>query len=111
MQIKWYFFPTAQSKIVPFSNIKHVEYGGLDLLSGGGRLWGMSIGKWGYWFAGDAQRMSRNHYIALHTGSSIKKAFTTENDRQVYELIFKLWKEYQAKHEKQSAEMMKEQNS
>jgi len=52
----------------------------------------MSIGKMGYWFAGDLQRMSRDHYIAIHTGSSIKKAFTTENHRQVYELIFRLWK-------------------
>jgi hypothetical protein len=59
----------------------------------------MGIGKWGYWFAGDAQRMSRNHYIAIHTNSSVKKAFTTENDRQVYELIYKLWKEYQNKHQ------------
>lgn len=77
IQIKWYFFPTAGSKIIPFSKIKHVEFGGLDLLSGQGRLWGMSIGKWGYWFAGDSQRMSRNHFIAIHTNSSVKKAFTT----------------------------------
>ena len=57
----------------------------------------MGIGRWGYWFAGDLSRMSRKSFIAIHTNSSIKKAFTTENDRQVYEILYKLWKSYQSK--------------
>lgn len=101
--------------MIPFSKIKHVEFGGLDILSGQGRLWGMSVGKWGYWFAGDADRFNRTHYIAIHTNSSIKKTFTTEKDRQVYELIYKLWKDWQNKHQNgvlsEDKSKMSEQNS
>ena len=61
------------------------------MMGGQGRIWGMSAGKMGYWFAGDLDRFSRSRYIAIHTGSSIKPTFTTANDKEVYELIFKLW--------------------
>lgn len=69
------------------------------MLSGQGRIWGMSIGKMGYWFAGDLDRFSRNRYIAIHTGSSIKPTFTTASDKEVYELLFKLWKKRSEKGE------------
>lgn len=29
------------------------------MLGGQGRIWGMSIGRMGYWFAGDLDRFSR----------------------------------------------------
>jgi hypothetical protein len=44
----------------------------------------MSVLKWGYWFAGDLDRWSRDHFIAIHTDSVIKKAFTTANHKKVY---------------------------
>ena len=95
IHIKYYFFPVCTPKIVPLKNIKNVEYAGLNHFEGGGKLWGMSATKWGYWFAGDLKRLSRDHYIAIETGSWVRKAFTTENHRQVYEIIYKLWKDYQ----------------
>ena len=62
----------------------------MELLGGRGRLWGMSIGKMGYWFAGDLKRFDRQRYIAIHKGSKIIPTFTTANDKEVYSLLVKL---------------------
>jgi hypothetical protein len=58
----------------------------------------MSVLRWGYWFAGDADRMDRDHFIAIHTDSIVKKAFTTANHKVVYKLINELWKKWKENH-------------
>ena len=52
--VKWYFFPTAQTKKIAIKDIKLVEKKKLGFAKA--RLWGMDVSNWGYWLAGDKNR-------------------------------------------------------
>ena len=50
----------------------------------------MDAAQWGYWLAGDLSRFSREEFIGINTGSSVKPSFTTANTEQVYKILKEL---------------------
>jgi len=88
--VKKYFFPTLTRKLIPWKNIKHVEYwreksSAIPMVDYKG--WGMGILP--VWWAFDPNRYSAStKCVIITTGSKIKKGFSCNNPEQFVSIVF-----------------------
>jgi hypothetical protein len=85
LEIKRYYFPTAGSKIIRFSDIKNIEELQLTLFNGKGRIWGMSLAP--FWYNWDNNRFWRKKAIIINTGKTINPAITPDNHDEVIKIL------------------------
>ena len=89
VHIKWYYFPTANRKFVPFENITQVEAPtGCTGVMRYAKNWGMGLTRAKVWFACD-MKMGRTveNAIILHTGSHWRKGFSVVNRAEALRVI------------------------
>jgi hypothetical protein len=75
--IKNYYFPSGQSKVVYWQQVKSVSVEPLTLFTGKGRAWGMGIKP--YWFHCDWKRFWKKFMFVFDTGNLIKPALTPDD--------------------------------
>jgi len=85
IEIKNYYFPTAESKIIDFSEIKNINQIALNFLNGRGRLWGMSLAP--YWYNWDLRRFGSKKAIVIDLGKLVNPAITPENHEKVLKIL------------------------
>ncbi|WZN66100.1 hypothetical protein HKI87_14g76630 [Chloropicon roscoffensis] len=90
VEIKWYYFPTAQSKFIAFSDVKCFRLEPKNLFTSKG--WGMGMSN--VWWACDTIRQFSNEqrrFLSLTVGeescSNPRKGFSCENLKKVQDIM------------------------
>lgn len=81
--IHYYYFPLG-SKRIPYQKIRHLETQKMDLLSGGGRIWGGFIN---YWLNLDPKRPWKNKLIIIDEGEITKPVITPDDCDRVWQIL------------------------
>jgi hypothetical protein len=74
--IRTYYFPSGQSKVIAWRDIKSISVQPLTLTNGKYRMWGMGLRP--YWFNSD-WRANKRFMFVINTGHFIKAAMTPDD--------------------------------
>jgi hypothetical protein len=90
--VKWYYFPLATSKRIPYAHVERIESGlreRLDLTET--KTWGMALTP--VWWPCDQGRWAREHYIILRlsTWPSCGLTLPTNDHARVLRILEKAW--------------------
>ncbi len=88
LTLRWYYFPLATSKRIPYADIRGVDVRPLTWLSGKGRLWGSAHPR--YWLPLDRTRPHKDTALVLDVGGHVRPTFTPDDPGRVQELLHRL---------------------
>jgi len=85
LTLRRYYFPTGQSKHIPYRRIQSAQVRPMGWLTGKGRGWGSAHPR--YWLPLDLSRPRKDRLVVLDLGGFVHPAFSPEEPDRVIALL------------------------
>jgi hypothetical protein len=85
LTLRRYYFPSAGSKRIEYSDIRGVSVRPMNWLTGKGRLWG--TGSPGYWLPLDVRRMGKSTLLVFDLGGRVKPCVSPDEPERLLALL------------------------
>jgi hypothetical protein len=83
--LRRYYFPTGQSKHIPYRQIHAAEVRPMGWLTGKGRGWGSAHPR--YWLPLDISRPRKDRLVVLDLGGFVHPAFSPDEPDRVIDIL------------------------